>query len=292
MIIYFFYFFLIYSTLDDAKNIEYKNVDAEKYIKNFKEENITDVTNNIINQNYSKNNKQNSSSINIINNIDTANFQEYPKPDYIPSITQYKINKNNDIWFAENPTIYITPNNPWIKYYASQLYIDYDGSIKYKNEKILYLKEDGTVISSMEKLFMNNYITDDELYNFPANGDMWVMPEYFLTHGMKDDCDAWSVTITSLMLSGEMSIKDDKNNNTFVKQKIPAKSVIGYMGNGRLRDVWTEYKVYDNTFITTTGFVIELGQKYTYTSFNKFEEYKSDPLFEFDDRHLNKYIKW
>lgn len=216
----------------------------------------------------------------------------YPEPSYIPDMRPYTIYKANDIWYAKHPESYITPDNGWVKHYASLLYIDHDGRIRYKNRPVpLEVDTKGNVLYWMDEPVVNNYIPDVEQFKSLPDADMWVMPEYYLTHGMKDDCDGWMVTVTSLMLSGEMSVLE---NGTFIKKVLPAKAVLGYMGN--YRDGWTEYQAYGKTFLTTTSLVrigIEGNEKVSSTEFiEKEHKETAKPVFEFTDKYFGMYDEW
>ncbi len=212
-----------------------------------------------------------------------------PEPVYIPAIRPYVINKDHDIWHAQYPSSYITPDNEWVKYYASLLYLDYDGRIRYKNRAVpLEVDTEGNIISWIDEPFVNNYISDNEQFQSLPDADMWVMPDYYLANGMQDDCDGWMVAVTSLMLSGEMSIKE---NGQFIKKIIPAKAVLGYM-NG-YRDGWVEYQVYGKTFLTTTALInagIDGTEKISSTEFaEKNDKKRAMPVFEFTDGYFGEY---
>ncbi len=213
----------------------------------------------------------------------------YPEPNYKPSMRPYKIDKSHDIWHAQDPKSYITPQNEWVLYYASQLYINEDGRIRYKDTKVPWVTDlNGNVVSWIDKPFVNNYISDDAQFNYPPNGDMWVMPDYYLTNGMKDDCDGWAITVASLLLSGELSIKIGEN---FTKQIIPAKVVIGYAGP--YRDAWVEYKVYNKTFYSTTASIITGLDGKEKISATIFDERKNEtnirPILEFTNKQFGRY---
>jgi len=215
---------------------------------------------------------------------------QYPEPTYTPVLRQYQINKDHDIWHASDPVSYITPENEWVKYYASKLYIDYDGRLRYKNKPVpLRVDTNGNVLEWTDEPFINSYVSDDEQFNFLPNADVWVMPEYFLTNGMKDDCDGWMVTVTSMMQSGELSIKD---NSGFMKTVIPSKAVLGYMGENR--DGWTEYKAYNKIFLTTTALVnAGFNEKRSVTEFiEKKDKTTARPVFEIDRKHFGDYKAW
>lgn len=214
-----------------------------------------------------------------------------PEPSYIPVMKPYEISKDNDIWHAQEPISYITPENEWVRYYASQLYIDYDGRIRYKDKSIPLLTDSkGNVILWTDEPFTNNYIPDNEQFNYPPNGDVWVTPDYYLANGMNDDCDGWMVAVTSMMLSGEMSVKE---NGQFMKKVIPAKAVLGYMGG--YRDGWVEYNVYGKTFVSTTA-LTQYGIGNEKISTTEFVEIKDKagikPVFEFTNNRFGKYYAW
>lgn len=200
----------------------------------------------------------------------------------------YIINKNHDIWHAEDPASYITPDNPVVKEMAEKLYIDDDGRLKYKNVQVpLVIDEKGNVLQWIDKTFKNNYVSDDVQFNYPPNGDYWLNADYYLTHGMKGDCADWMIAVTGMLLSGEMSIKQD---GSFKKQKIPGKAVMGYAGG--IRDNWVEYKVHNKTFFTGTGLKLDrYGKSLSITVFEEKGDYLK-PIFEFDEKHFGEYRQW
>ncbi len=216
----------------------------------------------------------------------------YPAPSYTPPVIRsYSVNREHDIWHAEDPASYITPENAWVKYFASQLYIDYDGRVRYKDRPVpLRVDTKGNVLQWIDEPLINNYSFD--IYGkVDKNNIPWLMPDYYLTHGLTGVCSAWAVTVTSLMLSGEMSLKE---NGGFVKGFIPAKAVLGYMGS--YRDGWVEYRAYGKIFLTTTGLVnagIDGSEKRSATEFiEKNEKTTARPVFEFTDAHFGQYKEW
>lgn len=212
-------------------------------------------------------------------NKDIVEQYTYPKPDYQPLLREYKIDKSYDIWKAQDPSSYITPENEWVKYYASKLFINKNGVLLYK------IKEPYPVVSRTS--FVNNYITDDEMFKYPPNADYWVNSDYYLVNGMKGDCEDFAITIASMFLSGETSIlKDD----TFVKQKIQSKVVMGYYKN--VRHTWVEYEVYGDTYIASSDgnyYVSNIKQGSITDYIKKAEiEDKVNPIFEFTDKYFKK----
>ncbi len=215
----------------------------------------------------------------------------YPKPTYIPTLRFYDIDKSHDIWHAKDPSSYITPNNEWVRYYASQLYVDTDGWVKYKNEKVPYLMDvRGNILSWTNKSFINNYTFDiyREAYGYvDENNVPWLMPDFYLANGHRGVCSGWALAVTSMMLSGEMSTKD--YNGNLVKQVIPAKSVMGYVGSAAGRDVWVEYQAYGKSWITSTGLDKEPynGNRTSTTSFIiKDSQFRG--VFEFTDKYFKE----
>lgn len=221
----------------------------------------------------------------------TITPSEEPKPDYIPTLRKYEINKDNDIWKAQDPSSYIEPDNEWVKYYADKLFVDTDGRIKYKNEEhavVRYL--DGSVDYD-NKLFENNYVTLRDYFGRDiANNDYWINADYYLYNGQRGICSSWMIAVTSMLLSGETSTKQD---NKFIKQVIPAKAFLGYSGSNK--DGWIEYEVYGKRFLSTTGLIKEnpfFDDMVSYTVFgNVSEEYKNRhiiPVFEFTDKYFRR----
>lgn len=215
----------------------------------------------------------------------------YPRPLGIPSLREYEINKDSDvdIWHARNPESYIIQNNEWVKYVASQIYVDDDGRIKYKNKPIPRTVEyNGNILSWTDEPFLNNYASDNELFNFPANADLWQNADYYLSHGLKGDCEDWTIAVVSMMLNGEMSIKE---NGTYVRQVIPAKAVMGYAD--KLRDIWIEYRIYGIRYISSTGteFNPDTGKEESITIFHPENEWKGqfEPIYQFTNKNFVRY---
>lgn len=199
--------------------------------------------------------------------------ESYQKPVGNPKLRPYVIVKNDRIWHPQYPSSYII-NDDWVKYYASQLYIGKDGDVFYKYKKGAY---DSPV------LFSNNYVSDDELFNFPPNGDYWQNPDYYLSHGMRGDCEDFALTMTSMLLSGEISVLE---NDKFVKKVVPAKVVVGFSNYNHLasqsfRDAWVEYNVYNTTFRAGSP---ERSDTNSVTFYADFSIPEFDPIYEFSDK--------
>lgn len=220
----------------------------------------------------------------------TPNNNTYMPPSYIPFLKTYEIDKTHDIWHAKNPSSYIIPNNEWVKYYSSQVFIDYDGRIKYKNILISWEDQHSNNNTYCCKTFLNNYVYDWEQFGNGAQGslqndDYWANADYYLANGMRGDCDEWMTTITSMLLSGEMSIRDDNYN--YFKQIIPTKAVLGYV-KSITRDGWVEYQVYNKTWITSTARKAVPNERNKYVSTTTYIEKTGGfiPIFEFTDEYF------
>jgi hypothetical protein len=220
----------------------------------------------------------------------------YPKPANMPDLRHYEINKDRKLWMPQDPQSYIVPADAWAKYIASMLYIAETGEVRYKNSPVPWLVDtDGSVVLWIDKPFFNNYMSSDELFNFPPNGDILQNVDYYLSRGMRGSCKDWAVALTSMMLSGEMSIKE---NGTYVRQVIPAKVVFGYSGQNR--DAWTEYRIYGNVYVSSTGKVLDQDtEKFvSMTTFHPENEWKDKfvPIYQFTNKYFGNYVndseKW
>jgi hypothetical protein len=157
---------------------------------------------------------------------------------------QYNISKSHDFWMSNEPLTYVTPNDSSVSILAGQLCIDDDGHINYINQSVPYLANyDGTILQWMQKPFETTYVGDDDLFNHPANGDYWQMPNYYIANGLKGDCEDFSITVVSMMLSGNMTV-----NGT--KQIVNSSVVMGY--HGQIRHTWVQYDVNGKTHTIDT----------------------------------------
>ena len=215
----------------------------------------------------------------------------YPKPDYTPGNREYTIMQRGDLIVALDPSSYVTPENVWVKWQASQLYINEDGQIKYKDTPVPYLVDQkGNVLLWTDDLFINEYSFDIYGSNLNRNNIPWLMPEYYITQNRTGVCSAWANTVSSLMLSGEMSVYQD---GELKKQVIPAKTVVGYAGEQR--DAWVEYKVYERVWRSSTGIIENpYGEVTSVTTFAELKTVSSrlKPVFEFDNKHFGEYMEW
>ena len=203
---------------------------------------------------------------------------ELPEPGTIPALRPYVTAVRDNYIIAQNPETYITPDSAWVKYYASKLKILKDGTIVYR--------QNGTL---GYKLFTNNYITDDENFNHPANGDYWQNADYYLKNGRKGDCEDWAIALSSILLSGGMVDSDNK------QVTIPSRVVIGYvqrdLGTYEIipdkNDIWVEYFYHNETIMSTTGLLN--GYSMTYYLDKAKTGIAFREVFEFDSRGLRTY---
>lgn len=214
--------------------------------------------------------------------------EQYPMPAYVPRMRLFEYSNYNGFYLPEKPSSYITPDNEWVRYYANQLYIEYDGGIRYKNKQIpVYIDSEGRIIGWTEEPFINNYSLNVYGKNVDKNNIPWMMPDYYLTHGMTGVCTAWSATVASMMLSGEMSIK--QSDGTLLKQVIPANVIVGYSGG--IKDAWVEYIVYGSKFITSTSSKTDgYGELGSATSFIAEIDWRNQfiPKFEITDKYFKR----
>ena len=47
-----------------------------------------------------------------------------------------------------------------------------------------YQDEKGNILGWTDEPFLNNYVSDNDLFNYPANADLWQNADYYLSHGM------------------------------------------------------------------------------------------------------------
>lgn len=92
----------------------------------------------------------------------------YPKPTSIPTLRPYDIDKSGDIWHAQDPSSYITPDNEWVKYY----------SVNPREVQIDYIPD--------------NQNPDDNYAD-----DYWQNPDYTLLT-MQGDCEDISIVKVSI----------------------------------------------------------------------------------------------
>lgn len=164
------------------------------------------------------------------------------------SLRPYQVDKSREFWMPDNPSSYIIPNNPIVQAYADRLYVDTDGSIRYKNEyQVWWTDVDGNDVYK-NKRFSNNYTYSFVQFgsgNMVAGGDNYypVNADYYLTHGLKGVCGDSAYALTSMLLSGNMSIIV---NGSYVPMVVDSVVLVGYADKGR--HAWVEYNVYGDVY--------------------------------------------
>ncbi|MDD3840081.1 MAG: hypothetical protein PHP06_05850 [Clostridia bacterium] len=87
---------------------------------------------------------------------------------FTPKLRPYDIDKSHDIWHAKDPSSYITPNDPWVQYYAIT----------------------GASIQTI-------YKTDIEMYPDNPDKDVWQNAAYTLFTGF-GDCEDLAIVEASV----------------------------------------------------------------------------------------------
>jgi hypothetical protein len=94
-----------------------------------------------------------------------------------------KLNRNNHILYPEDASSYIIPENEVVTWYAENTVLTDDA---------LMWKDDGSAVEF-------KYQTDNNLFNYPPDGDMWQYPDYYLANGAKGDCEDFSLAFASIL---------------------------------------------------------------------------------------------
>ena len=113
-------------------------------------------------------------------NIDTLiempNFETALRP-------MGKLNRNNHILYPKDASSYIIPENEVVTWYAENTVLTDDA---------LLWKHNGSAVEF-------KYQTDDNLFNYPLDGDMWQNPDYYLANGATGDCEDFSLAFASIL---------------------------------------------------------------------------------------------
>lgn len=130
------------------------------------------------------------------------------------------------------PQKYIMPNNEVVKFVSSLMIIDKNGKLSW--EKCPF-KECG--------IFTNMYVSDNVQFNSPPYGDYWINPDYYFLNDFKGDCEDSAFAVASVLES-----KD-----------IRTKIIMGFTGEGSIRDFAVEYKINGTYYRYYGGVPHELG---------------------------------
>ena len=146
----------------------------------------------------------------------TLNDDIVKVPNFDVTLWNYsaKCSKDNFLGSCE-PQKYIMPKNEVVQFVSSLMTIS-------ENGKLLWNK------CAFEEcgIFSNHYVTDDEQFNNPPNGDYWINADYYFLNGLKGDCEDSAFAVASVL-----EVKG-------VRTKI----VGGYTTN-HIRDWAVEYKI-------------------------------------------------
>lgn len=121
-------------------------------------------------------------------------------PDYIPTLRPYQINKENNIWHAQDPSSYVMPSNKWVRYYA--------------------LEQEKYRAGEYSDYPQINYISDNIAYPLNIDKDVWQNPDYTL-YMRQGDCEdiaiAWvsmhrSIGHDAIVVGGEIWFNDGSPN--------------------------------------------------------------------------------
>lgn len=213
---------------------------------------------------------------------DAVNSSIYPKPDYRPhlyncswkyislNISDEQVLKypesyvnlgmhgvkqflDEKLAIAKDPCSYITPDNDWVKHYASMLYFDYvSEDVRFKEH--LSDDEKGCKCKTFRNVYLSDSIVCKDRMNCLNNSnqsDLWINPDLYLSEGTDDgfvgDCEDHSIALVSMLQSGQMSVNDSDGN--LVKRRIPAVVVAGYSG-GSLH-YWVESELDGDVYVVT-----------------------------------------
>ncbi len=153
-----------------------------------------------------------------------------PIPDYDVKLWEYTMTCSRlDFLGVCNPSSYIMPDSPVIKYYSDKMFINGKGDLEWKEQTYLFYMRAG--------ILSFTYQSDMEKW---GKSDFWVNPDYFLMYGESGDCEDIALVVASIL--------EEKD--------IPSRVVGGYLieNNGeRFRDWSVEYKLNGTYYIFLSG---------------------------------------
>ena len=105
-------------------------------------------------------------------------------PDFTTELrTMGTLNRRNHILYPEDASSYIIPENEVVQWYAEHT----------------VLTDDALLWKHNASIFKFNYVSDNDLFDNPLDGDMWQNPDYYLTHDCKGDCEDFSLAFASVL---------------------------------------------------------------------------------------------
>lgn len=197
------------STVSSDKNVNIDQVENSEYAV---VPNVTIVQHSDVNPNTTIVPYQDVAKANIVPDNDNANV-----PEFHVMLWEYSIYCGRDNFLGScQPQKYIMPNNEVVQYISSIMTVNEKGRLNW--EKCPF---------GQCGIFGNNYISDDEQFDNPPNGDYWVNPDYYFLHGLRGDCEDSAFAVASVLEA----------------KGLRTKIVGGYTGNGHFRDWIVEYKI-------------------------------------------------
>lgn len=151
------------------------------------------------------------------------------------------------------PQKYIIPDNKVVKYAASFLKVNIYSALEWEMPNPF----------NLHGIFYNNYIPDNENFNYPPGEDYWVNPDHYLLNNMSGDCEDAAFAVASILES----------------KGIKTKIVGGYLtyNNLRHRDWIVEYNV-NRTYYRYFGGGLDIG----FIQRGKFEQDKTNHGIDFE----------
>jgi len=61
------------------------------------------------------------------------------------------------------------------------------------------LTDDALLWKHNRSIFKFNYEADNDQFNNPPDGDMWLNPDYYLAHDARGDCEDFSLAFASIL---------------------------------------------------------------------------------------------
>lgn len=154
-------------------------------------------------------------------------------PEFNVTLWKYSASCSRDGFIGScQPQKYIMPNNEVVQFVSSLMVIDKNGKLSW--EKCPF-KECG--------IFTNMYVSDNVQFNSPPYGDYWINPDYYFLNGLKGDCEDSAFAVASV----------------FESKDIRTKIIMGFIGEGSIRDFAVEYKINGTYYRYYGGVPHELG---------------------------------
>lgn len=169
----------------------------------------------------------------VVETNDASDSYDVIVPEFNVTLWKYSANCSRYGFLGSCwPQKYIMPNNEVVQFISSLMIIDEKGKLLWKG---CPLKECG--------IFTNVYVSDNEQFNYPPDEDYWINPDYYFLNGFKGDCEDSAFAVASVLES-----KD-----------IRTKIIMGFTGQGSVRDFAVEYKINGTYYRYYGGVYYEVG---------------------------------